>query len=60
MKPLEQIIPHTDIVSTRFVDLIRRLLIFDPNQRMTVNEALNHNYFTLEVPMETYGSSGGR
>ncbi|CAD6918481.1 unnamed protein product [Tilletia controversa] len=31
----------------RFADLIKKLLEFDPQRRMTVADALNHNYFEL-------------
>ncbi|KAE8263290.1 hypothetical protein A4X09_0g7267 [Tilletia walkeri] len=33
--------------NTRFVHLIRRLLEFDPQRRITVSDALNHPYFDL-------------
>jgi len=33
--------------NTRFANLVRRLLEFDPQRRITVADALNHPYFDL-------------
>lgn len=30
-------------------DLIRKLLVLDPNDRLTVNEALEHPFFNVKV-----------
>jgi dual-specificity kinase len=51
-RTLTDIIPPTDMVNKQFADLVRRLLAFDPAQRITVKEALQHPYFQLEVPEE--------
>jgi len=32
MKPLHEIVPETTIAMTRFQDLLRRLLAWDPHQ----------------------------
>ncbi|KAI0316721.1 kinase-like domain-containing protein [Amylostereum chailletii] len=51
-RSLQDIIPPTDSVNRHFVDLVRKLLAFDPAQRITVRDALQHPYFTLSVPTE--------
>ncbi|KAG6830655.1 hypothetical protein H0H92_015552 [Tricholoma furcatifolium] len=48
----EDVIPPTDIINRQFLHLVQRLLCFDPAQRITVREALNHPYFSLSVPEE--------
>ena len=50
--PRQEIIPPTDIVNKHFLDLVRKLLTFDPTQRITVREALNHPYFQLSIQDE--------
>jgi len=40
------IMPHVDDL----VDLIRGLLLFDPERRMTASQGLQHKFFTLPVP----------
>ena len=32
-------------LSNECIDLIKKLLTYDPNQRINANEALNHNWF---------------
>ncbi|KAG1773527.1 kinase-like domain-containing protein [Suillus occidentalis] len=51
-RPLQDVIPPTDQINKQFVDLVRRLLAFDPAQRITVRDALHHPYFSLNVPEE--------
>ncbi|VDB89818.1 unnamed protein product [Peniophora sp. CBMAI 1063] len=51
-RSLPEIIPPTDSVNRQFLDLVRRLLAFDPAERISVREALQHPYFTLGVPHE--------
>ncbi|KAK7044225.1 serine threonine protein kinase CMGC group [Paramarasmius palmivorus] len=52
VRPLAEIIPQTDIVNRQFLDLVRKLLAFDPAQRLTVAEAIKHPYFSLNIPEE--------
>ncbi|KAF9266591.1 CMGC/CLK protein kinase [Marasmius fiardii PR-910] len=52
VRPLAEIIPQTDIINKHFLDLVRRLLAFDPAQRITVADALKHPYFSLNIPEE--------
>ncbi|KZT07693.1 kinase-like protein [Laetiporus sulphureus 93-53] len=51
-RSLQEIIPSIDEVNRQFLDLVKKLLIFDPFQRITVREALNHPYFKLNIPSE--------
>lgn len=51
-RALQDIIPPTDTINRHFLDLVRKLLAFDPEQRITVREALNHPYFSLSIPNE--------
>ncbi|KAI0058779.1 CMGC CLK protein kinase [Artomyces pyxidatus] len=51
-RSLQEIIPQTDIINRHFLDLVRKLLIFDPAQRITVREALQHPYFSQSIPLE--------
>ncbi|KAK0495373.1 CMGC/CLK protein kinase [Armillaria luteobubalina] len=50
-RPLSEVIPQTDITNRQFLNLVQRLLAFDPAQRITVREALNHSYFSLNIPV---------
>lgn len=49
----QEIIAPTDTINKHFLDLVRKLLTFDPTQRITVREALNHPYFQLSILDET-------
>ncbi|KAG8993527.1 dual specificity protein kinase kns1 [Tulasnella sp. 427] len=51
-RPLEDVIKQTDVVNTRFVDLVKKLLIWEPRERLTVRQALTHPYFDLTIPPE--------
>ncbi|TFK50088.1 kinase-like protein [Heliocybe sulcata] len=51
-RSLQEIIPPTDTLNKHFLDLVRKLLMFDPAQRITVREALNHPYFSVPVMNE--------
>jgi len=48
----QEIIPQTDMINVHFLDLVRKLLMFDPKQRITVREALRHPYFHQTIPPE--------
>lgn len=50
----QETIPQTDNINRQFLDLVRRLLTFDPQQRITVRDALAHPYFSLHIPEEQY------
>lgn len=49
---LQDIIHPTDQINRLFLDLVRRLLCFDPAQRITVRDALNHAYFMQSISPE--------
>ncbi|KAI0784188.1 CMGC CLK protein kinase [Abortiporus biennis] len=51
-RSLMDIISPTDSVNRNFFDLVKRLLTFDPAQRITVKEALQHPYFAQHIPEE--------
>ncbi|CAA7266941.1 unnamed protein product [Cyclocybe aegerita] len=51
-RPLQDVIPPVDNINRQFLDLVRKLLAFDPAQRITVREALQHPYFSLSIPNE--------
>ena len=47
--PLKEIIPQA---STDAIDLIYKMLAFDPNKRPTANQCLSHPFFTSEIKSE--------
>jgi len=51
-RPLSDVIPPHDVVNRHFLNLVQKLLAFDPAQRVTVREALNHPYFSLIIANE--------
>ncbi|KAF8656867.1 hypothetical protein AX16_002414 [Volvariella volvacea WC 439] len=51
-RPLSEVIPPTDPINRQFLNLVSRLLTFDPDHRLTVREALNHPYFSMTIPNE--------
>nr|GAT61004.1 predicted protein [Mycena chlorophos] len=51
-RPLSDVIPPNDVVNRHFLNLVQKLLAFDPAQRITVREALNHPYFNLAIAPE--------
>lgn len=48
----QDIIPPTDQVNKLFLNLVQKLLAFDPAQRITVRDALSHPYFSVSIPEE--------
>lgn len=51
-RSLAEIVPPTDNINRQFFDLVKKLLTFDPAQRITVKDALQHPYFSLRIPDE--------
>ncbi|ORY02872.1 kinase-like protein [Basidiobolus meristosporus CBS 931.73] len=49
MKPIESIIPPTTNCNAYLLDLVKKMLTYDPSQRITAREALRHPYFRNEI-----------
>ncbi|EAU34186.1 protein kinase lkh1 [Aspergillus terreus NIH2624] len=45
MKPLEHFIPQGNKFHRLFLDLLKRIFVYDPKQRITAKEALKHPWF---------------
>ncbi|KAL1410023.1 serine threonine protein kinase CMGC group [Vanrija albida] len=50
LKSLKDIIPSTNPTNALFLDLVVRLLDFDPETRITVQQALTHPYLRQTIP----------
>ncbi|KAJ2966577.1 hypothetical protein NQ176_g10083 [Zarea fungicola] len=50
MKNLDDILPKNTTFFKNFHDLLRRMFIYDPSQRITAREALNHPWFKQMAP----------
>jgi len=50
LKSLKEIIPPTNNTNALFLDLVVRLLDFDPETRITVDKALEHAYLRANIP----------
>lgn len=42
---LQEIIPASTRFNKQFLDLLRRIFLYDPKQRITAKEALKHPWF---------------
>lgn len=40
---------NREIATAEAVDLVKKLLVFDPKQRLTAKQALRHDYFKLTL-----------
>lgn len=58
MKRLEEIVPPTNAFNKLFLDLLRRIFVYDPKRRITAREALKHPWFDELV--EDDGTEAGR
>lgn len=45
MKRLEEIIPPNNQFNRLFLDLLRKIFVYDPKKRITAREALKHPWF---------------
>ncbi|KAF8896243.1 kinase-like domain-containing protein [Infundibulicybe gibba] len=48
----DDVIPPVDMINRQFLSLVQKLLTFDPAERITVRDALNHPYFSTVIPNE--------
>lgn len=51
---LQEIIPKTKLLNSRFHDLLTKLLEWDASKRITVRDALRHPYFTINVNVSIF------
>lgn len=58
MKRLEEIIPPTNQFNKHFLDLLRKIFVYDPKKRITARDALKHPWF--EELVEDDGTEAGR
>lgn len=58
MKRLEEIIPQTTQFNKLFLDLLRKIFVYDPKKRITAREAMKHPWFSELV--EDDGTEAGR
>jgi len=58
MKRLEETIPPTTQFNKLFLDLLRKIFVYDPKKRITEREALKHPWF--EELVEDDGTEAGR
>ncbi|KAL8917682.1 MAG: hypothetical protein Q9208_007808 [Pyrenodesmia sp. 3 TL-2023] len=45
MKSLSEIIPSSNLFNKQFLDLLRKIFVYDPNKRITAKQALRHPWF---------------
>ncbi|KAK9451093.1 kinase-like domain-containing protein [Limtongia smithiae] len=60
MKTLDDTIAPTDAFHKLFLDLLRRIFVYDPAKRLTAKEALAHPWFRESIFDEGSSSSGAR
>jgi dual-specificity kinase len=58
MKKLDETIPPTNNFNRQFLDLLRKIFIYDPKKRITAREALQHPWF--EELVDDDGTEAGR
>jgi dual-specificity kinase len=58
MKKLEEVIPPGNNFNRQFLDLLRKIFVYDPKKRITAREALRHPWFDELVDDD--GTEAGR
>ena len=58
MKRLEETIPPNNQFNRLFLDLLRKIFVYDPKKRITARDALKHPWFDELV--EDDGTEAGR
>lgn len=58
MKKLEEVIPQSNAFNRQFLDLLRRIFVYDPKKRISAREALRHPWFQELVDDD--GTEAGR
>ena len=58
MKKLDEIIPQTTPFNKHFLDLLRKIFVYDPKKRITARQALAHPWFQELVDDD--GTEAGR
>ncbi len=59
MSRVQDIIPSNNAFMRQFVDLLKRIFIYDPSQRITAKEALEHPWFR-EVAIQDDGTEAAK
>ncbi|CAK7271265.1 serine threonine protein kinase CMGC group [Sporothrix epigloea] len=59
MKKLYEIIPVSSSFLRQFLDLLKRIFVYDPSQRITAKEALQHPWFR-EVAVQDDGTEAAK
>ncbi|KAI9880265.1 MAG: dual specificity protein kinase kns1 [Pleopsidium flavum] len=49
MKHLPEIIPPNTVFNKQFLDLLRKIFVYDPRQRITAKQALKHPWFKESI-----------
>ncbi|KAK8178124.1 dual specificity tyrosine-phosphorylation-regulated kinase 3 [Phyllosticta citrichinensis] len=49
MKKLQETIPPHTQFNVQFLDLLRKIFVYDPSKRITAKEALNHPWFSERI-----------
>lgn len=59
MKRLDDIIPDNNKFCKNFLDLLKKIFVYDPEKRITAKEALQHQWFR-EIPTPDDGSEAAK
>jgi len=65
----QETIPPSNSFNTKFLDLLRRIFVYDPRKRITATQALQHPWFketmqddgteALKIRLERQAATGG-